>query len=59
MDVTNKQLKSEIEFLMGRVTALESALEAAGIAIPKTRDQIANELKIEEARLARFGQSKN
>lgn len=40
----------ELDFLRGRVTALEKALDAAGIAIPPTRQELGNEAAAEHRR---------
>lgn len=52
-EIDLRKLSTELEMLMMRVTALERALDAAGIAIPKTRQQLANEAAAEQARLTR------
>lgn len=50
---TIEQLSLELEFLRMRVTSLEKSLDAAGIPIPKTRQQLANEAAAEDAAIRR------
>ncbi len=45
MDLTLEGLNTELEFLKMRVSALEWALEAAGLPIPPTRQQLADAAK--------------
>ena len=49
-EIDLRGLSTEMEMLMMRVSALEKALKDAGIPIPKTRQQLANEAAAEHAR---------
>lgn len=53
---TLEQLSLELEFLRMRVTSLEKALDAAGIPIPLTRQELADQAAAEH-RASRPGSS--
>lgn len=50
-EISLKGLHTEFEYLRMRVTALEQALEKAGIPVPPTRAKIAAENAAEDARV--------
>lgn len=50
-NLTLQGVSLELEYLRMRVTALEKALDAAGIEIPPNRAEIAAKIAAEDARM--------